>query len=637
MASAAEPVLIVGWTERIDPGASYAAHHRRLALLRQLLTERLARDGIPCRTVLVPRTGADRSAAKPFIAGLADSGVEVVIVCEWDLEEDDLAELVRLHRSEVIRVLLLTTAPMGTGLPSVVSHQASAAAELAHHCLAAGYRRLLYLSPFAESWSDSRGEGVAIAAKTARVPAHIEPMGEAPTHWQHIISTHEAQLRRVRVCLMRGLAALGRDDDSLTAIIACNDSTALEVRELLPGFAGGLAGFDDISSAALAELTSARQPLVALAERAAERAGRLVRGEAVPSMTEVPWELVVRRSTQRERTTASQVLRAPPSTRRIDNATLAPIEPCPPVVVLGWGKVDRPGETAVVQAQRFIGSREALASGLLRDGIESATLRIDLVDDQDAIRRQMDRAVRRVTEGGARLVVVQELRLSDTAEAALAQAEARGDLRLLRVMCGPSPTDQTAVTYDQGAGGALAASHCLRQGYRRMLYLSPSSADWAIERGISARRALLLASGGLSALLLVPEDGGRPFAEWQGLDHPGRHARITALLDEGLERLLATDAEHSPPAVITSNDTVALELLAVLHERGLRPGIDVGVVGFDDLPRAAMEGLTSLTPPVAAMGAEAARIALRLLKGDPVPRRTCLPWTLVPRASTARG
>ena len=636
MASAAEPVLIVSWTERIDPGASYAAHHRRLALLRQLLAERFARDGIACRTVLIPRSGADRSAAKPFLAGLADGDAQVVVSCEWDLDDEDLAELVRLHRSEAIRALVLTTAPMGTGLPSVVSHQAAAAAELAHHCLAAGYRRLLYLSPFSEVWSDSRGEGVAIAAKTARIPAHIEPMGDAPSQWQHIISTHEVQLRRLRVCLMRGLAVLGRGDESLTAIIACNDSTALEVRELLPGFSGGLAGFDDISSAALAELTSARQPLVALAERAAELAGRLVRGEAVPSMTEVPWELVVRRSTQRERTT-SRVQQPPASNRRIDNATLAPIEPCPPVVMIGWGRVDNPGETAVVQAQRFIGSREALTASLQRDGIETATLRIDLIDDQDAVRRQMDRAVKRVVEGGARLAVVQELRLSDTAEAALAAAEARGDLRVLRMMCGPSPTDQTAVTYDQGAGGALAASHCLRQGYRRMLYLSPSSADWAIERGTSARRALLLASGGLSALLLVPEDGGRPFAEWQALDHPGRHARVAELLDEGLERLLAIDAEHSPPAVITSNDTVALELLTVLRERGLRPGTDVGVVGFDDLPRAAIEGLTSLTPPVAAMGAEAARIALRLLRGEPVPRRTCLPWALVPRASTARG
>lgn len=636
MDSAAEPVLIVGWTERIDPSVSYAAHHRRLALLRQLLAERFARDGIPCRIALVPRTGADRSAARPFIAGLAEGDTQVVVACEWDLDDEDLAELVRLHRSEIVRVLVLTTSPMGTGLPSVVSHQAAAAAELAHHCLAAGYRRLLYLAPFTEDWSDSRGEGVAIAAKTARVPAHIEPMGEAPTHWQHIRTTHEAQLRRLRVCLMRGLAALGRDDDSLTAIIACNDSTALEVRELLPGFVGGLAGFDDISSAALAELTSARQPLVALAERGAELAGRLLRGEAVPSMTEVPWELVVRRSTQRERAT-SLVQRSSTTNRRIDNATLAPIQPCPPVVVIGWGRVEHPGETAIVQAQRFIGSREALAAGLQQDGIETATLRIDLIEDQDAIRRQMDRAVKRVVEGGARLVVVQELRLSDTAEATLAEAEARGDLRVLRVMCGPSPTDQTAVTYDQGAGGALAASHCLRQGYRRMLYLSPSSVDWAIERGTSARRALLLASGGLSALLLVPEDGGRPFAEWQGLDHPGRHARISELLDEGLGRLLATDAEHSPPAVIASNDTVALELLAVLRERGLRPGIDVGVVGFDDLPRAAMEGLTSLTPPVAAMGAEAARIALRLLRGEPVPRRTCLPWTLALRASTARG
>jgi LacI family transcriptional regulator len=75
----------------------------------------------------------------------------------------------------------------------------------------------------------------------------------------------------------------------------------------------------------------------------------------------------------------------------------------------------------------------------------------------------------------------------------------------------------------------------------------------------------------------------------------------------------------------------------VLKARGLRPGIDIGVVGFDDLPRAAQEGLTSLTPPLATMGAEATRIALRMLKGEPVPRRTCLPWVLAPRASTARG
>ncbi|MGY1801674.1 LacI family DNA-binding transcriptional regulator [Blastococcus sp. SYSU D00922] len=63
-------------------------------------------------------------------------------------------------------------------------------------------------------------------------------------------------------------------------------------------------------------------------------------------------------------------------------------------------------------------------------------------------------------------------------------------------------------------------------------------------------------------------------------------------------------------AVLASCDDVALGVLSVLRRHGRRVPDDVAVVGFDDIPAAALTDLTTATHPVEQIAAAAARGAL---------------------------
>ena len=103
---------------------------------------------------------------------------------------------------------------------------------------------------------------------------------------------------------------------------------------------------------------------------------------------------------------------------------------------------------------------------------------------------------------------------------------------------------------------------------------------------------------------------------------------------EAARRLL----ERAPDvdALFVASDLMAMGVLTVLRERGLRVPEDVAVVGFDDSP-AALSGLVPLTTvsqPSVEMGSAMAEKLIRLLEGDEdVPHQTILPTGLVVRES----
>ena len=89
-------------------------------------------------------------------------------------------------------------------------------------------------------------------------------------------------------------------------------------------------------------------------------------------------------------------------------------------------------------------------------------------------------------------------------------------------------------------------------------------------------------------------------------------------------------------ALVCASDTLALGVWTALRDRGLRPGADVGVVGFDDSPLAAAFDLTSLRQPLARI----ATTMLGLLTREPpaAGRRTgvLLEPSVVERSSSQR-
>ena len=87
-----------------------------------------------------------------------------------------------------------------------------------------------------------------------------------------------------------------------------------------------------------------------------------------------------------------------------------------------------------------------------------------------------------------------------------------------------------------------------------------------------------------------------------------------------------------------TSDTLALELLRALDERGLRAGRDVGVTGFDNSPAAALctPGLTSLSQPLEQAAHDLVAAVEELLAGTPTRRQTLLA-ELVVRESSLPG
>jgi DNA-binding LacI/PurR family transcriptional regulator len=93
------------------------------------------------------------------------------------------------------------------------------------------------------------------------------------------------------------------------------------------------------------------------------------------------------------------------------------------------------------------------------------------------------------------------------------------------------------------------------------------------------------------------------------------------------------DRADPPTAVVAFSDILALGVLAALTARGLRPGHDVSVIGFDDIPEAATAALTTIRQPAVDRG----RLSGQLLLDPPTEpsgRQIVLPTELVVRDST---
>ena len=95
----------------------------------------------------------------------------------------------------------------------------------------------------------------------------------------------------------------------------------------------------------------------------------------------------------------------------------------------------------------------------------------------------------------------------------------------------------------------------------------------------------------------------------------------------------ALDRWDRPTVIMATTDLLALGVLDALASRRLRPGVDVSVAGFDDIPEAATVGLTTVAQP----GQERGRLSGQMLLDPPADheqRRTVLATELMVRATT---
>ncbi len=184
-----------------------------------------------------------------------------------------------------------------------------------------------------------------------------------------------------------------------------------------------------------------------------------------------------------------------------------------------------------------------------------------------------------------------------------------------------SERDWCSVGVDDEAGGALAVTHLLELGHRRVGFVGgPLAIVQVRDRRTGAERALAAAGAGDLVFL---ETDALTVAE-------GRRAG---------ERLLGLPAARRPTAVACANDLIALGLLQHLTQAGMRVPADLSIVGYDDIDFAAAAAvpLTSVSQPRIAIGAAAARLVLAesASAGEHTHEHVQFDPELVVRASTS--
>ena len=171
----------------------------------------------------------------------------------------------------------------------------------------------------------------------------------------------------------------------------------------------------------------------------------------------------------------------------------------------------------------------------------------------------------------------------------------------------PTPLAIPQVGYSHHQAGFLAADHLLAMGYRQLVALRTVDAAWANQRVAGVSAAMHLRAP-LDAAVEVLDDAV-PVDQSHGLSD----AQLAALGDRYLERLRQApwwDGERRI-GVVLSSDRFALALLGAMRRQGVEPGRRLGVVGFDDCSQARLAGLTSMRPPMEALGAFAAEALVR--------------------------
>lgn len=108
---------------------------------------------------------------------------------------------------------------------------------------------------------------------------------------------------------------------------------------------------------------------------------------------------------------------------------------------------------------------------------------------------------------------------------------------------------------------------------------------------------------------------------------PGWNARESGRRAGGL----ALDRQDRPTAIVCLSDVLAFGVLDAMAGRGVVPGREVSVTGFDDLPDAARAGLTTVRQPIVEKGRLVGEL---LLDQGRQPRRLTLDHALIVRSST---
>jgi LacI family transcriptional regulator len=170
-------------------------------------------------------------------------------------------------------------------------------------------------------------------------------------------------------------------------------------------------------------------------------------------------------------------------------------------------------------------------------------------------------------------------------------------------------------------GAYEATEYLIKQGHRKIAHIL------GLEVLNSARERL---NGYKSALNAHQIPYCKAYVVEGDFTHPKGYAMMQQLLQ----------VDDRPTAVFAANDLSAFGAMQAIRDAGLRIPDDMSIIGFDDIPEAAMMSpkLTTVRQPLEQMGREAARLLLEVIDSaeDRPLRRITLATRLIERESVKK-
>jgi len=249
------------------------------------------------------------------------------------------------------------------------------------------------------------------------------------------------------------------------------------------------------------------------------------------------------------------------------------------------------------------------------------------LDDTSAV--SIPEAIRSLQAGGADAIAVIGLCDAKDSSDEVVSAVDVAHVPTVYISWHEIPPPLAQVFYDNRFAGYQAAQHLLFKGYRRLVFLAPFADGWLAERIGGARDAVRHAGLPYDTLRLHP--GGRPIEFY---DQYASGDAVCAMALALFAGALGGGDAGEPVGIIAPNDETAYAVLGAAAQLGLTAGTGFGLIGFDDDARSCALGLTTIRPPVEAMGEEAGRLLLRALYENKTGLQMRLRSHLIPRAST---
>lgn len=179
--------------------------------------------------------------------------------------------------------------------------------------------------------------------------------------------------------------------------------------------------------------------------------------------------------------------------------------------------------------------------------------------------------------------------------------------------------DRPSVSIDDSAAGAAVARHLIGLGHRTLAFVGGELTRFGVawssdDRSRGFRHAI--------------EDSDQDVGFHQiSLPDVSDSAR------EAVSRIL--NLSPTPTGIFVLHDELALPIVHILREMGMRVPEDISVVGFDDHPLAGPFDLTTVRQPVEEIGLRGGELAVHLARGlKPEKLSVEIPSTMVMRSTT---